>query len=147
MALRIGYLFKSDPAHYDGVRRINIYLLRVLYALMFFMLGQTVWTEILTHEGPWDPSKAMAWCVWAGFATLAGLGILHPLRMLPILLLEIAYKGLWLLLVAYPLWSAGTLAGSPAEGMASVFFPVFLVVLIIPWGHVFKRYSLFSRER
>lgn len=147
MALRIGYLFKSDPSHYDGVRRINIYLLRALYALMFFMLGQTAWTEILTHEGPWDPGKAMDWCVWAGFATLAGLGILHPLRMLPILLLEIVYKGLWLLIVAYPLWSAGTLAGSPAEGMASVFFPVFVVVLIIPWGHVFKRYSLLSRER
>jgi hypothetical protein len=143
----IGNIFKRDPEHYEGVRRINIYLLRLLYALMFFMLGQTTWAEILNHQGPWDPSKAVTWCVWAGFATLAGLGILHPLKMLPILLLEIFYKSLWLLLVAYPLWATGTLAGSTAEGITTVFFPVFLVVLIIPWGYVFKQYSPFRRER
>jgi hypothetical protein len=147
MTFGIGTLFKSDPAHYEGVRRINIYLLRILYALMFFALGQTTWTEILTHQGPWDPDKAVAWCVWTGFSVLAGVGILHPLKMLPILLLEIFYKSLWLLLVAYPLWSTGTLAGSPAEGIANVFFPVFVVVLIIPWDYVFKQYSPFRRER
>jgi hypothetical protein len=147
MAFDIKSIFKRDPHHYEGVRRVNIYLLRLLYALMFFMLGQTTWTEILTHQGPWEAHKAMAWCVWAGFATLAGIGIFHPLKMLPILLLEIFYKTLWLLIVAYPLWSKGTLAGSPSEGMASVFFPVFLVVLIVPWRYVFKRYSPFRRER
>jgi hypothetical protein len=147
MTLDIGNIFKRDPEHYQGVRRINIYLLRVLYALMFFMLGQTTWTEILTHEGPWDPNKAVTWCVWTGFSVVAGIGILHPLKMLPILLLEIVYKVLWLAIVAYPLWVAGTLAGSPAEGIAWVFFPVFLVVLIIPWGYVAKQYSPFRRER
>jgi hypothetical protein len=45
----------------------------------------------------------------AAFATLAGLGIFRPLKMLPILLLEIFYKVLRLLVVAYPLRSAGTL--------------------------------------
>ncbi len=67
--------------------------------------------------------------------------------MLPILLLEIFYKALWLLIVAYPLWSTGRLVGSPAEGINTVFFPVFLVALIIPWGYVFKHYSPLRRER
>jgi hypothetical protein len=147
MAFGIGNIFKRDPAHYQGVRRINIYLLRALYALMFFMLGQTTWTEILTHQGPWDPNKAVTWCVWTGFSVVAGLGILHPLKMLPILLLEIVYKVLWLAIVAYPLWSKDALAGSSAEGIAMVFFPVFLVVLIIPWGYVLKQYSPLRRER
>ena len=75
MAFDIGKIFRRDPAHYDGVRRINIYLLRALYALMFFMLGQTCWTEIFTHQGPWEPNEAMAWSVWTGFSVLAGLGI------------------------------------------------------------------------
>src|ERR1700693_2329661 len=106
---------------YEGVRRINIYLLRLLYVLMFFVLGKETWTHILTHQGPWEPTNAVAWCVWTAFATLAGIGIIRPVKMLPIVLLEIFYKVLWLILVAYPLWSKGRLAGSPAEGITSEF--------------------------
>jgi hypothetical protein len=32
-------IFRRDERH-EGVRRINIYLLRLLYALMFFVLGK-----------------------------------------------------------------------------------------------------------
>ncbi len=83
---------------YEGVRSINIYLLRLLYVLMFFVLGKETWTHILTHQGPWDPTNAVAWCVWTAFATLAGIGIIRPVKMLPIVLLEIFYKVLWLIL-------------------------------------------------
>lgn len=146
MSFKLKKIFMRDYENYEGVRRINIYLMRILYALMFFMLGYTTWSEIVTHVGPWDPNKAVAWTVWTAFSALAGLGILHPLKMLPILLLEIFYKVLWLILVAYPLWSTDTLAGSAAEGITMVFIPVILVVFIIPWGYVFKHYVLFSRK-
>jgi hypothetical protein len=119
-----------------GVRRINILALRILYALMFFMLGSTVWSHILAHTGPWQADDAMAWSVWAAFSALAGIGIVRPLLMLPIILLEIAYKLLWLALVAWPLWSKGTLAGSPDEYQATVFIFVLVPVLIMPWGYV-----------
>jgi hypothetical protein len=125
---------------YDGVRPINIYLLRLLYILMFFVLGKDTWTHILTHHGPWDPTNAVVWCVWTAFATLAGLGIIRPLKMLPIVLLEIFYKVLWLILVAYPLWSKGTLAGSPAEDTTSAFLWVILPIVAVPWGYVFVNY-------
>jgi hypothetical protein len=125
---------------YEGVRPINIYLLRLLYVLMFFVLGKEVWTHVLTHQGPWDPIDAVAWCVWCAFATLAGLGIIRPLKMLPIILLEIFYKVLWLILVAYPLWSKGTLAGSPAEGISSEFLWVILPIVAVPWGYTFVTY-------
>jgi hypothetical protein len=77
-------IFQRDD-QYEGVRRINIYLLRLVFVLMFFVLGRDTWTHILTHQGTWDPYDAMAWCVWTAFATLAGLGIIRPLKMLPIL--------------------------------------------------------------
>jgi len=59
---------------------------------------------------------------------------------LPILLLEIFYKVLWLMIVAYPLWSKGTLAGSPAEDAASAFMWVILPIVAVPWGYVFENY-------
>ena len=125
---------------YDGVRPISIYLLRLLYGLMFFVLGKDAWTHILTHQGSWESRDAIAWCVWAAFATLAGLGIIRPLKMLPILLLEVFYKVLWLAVVAYPLWSAGKLAGSPAEGTTNAFLWVVLPIVVVPWGYAFSTY-------
>ena len=136
-----------QPAErYDGVRPINIHLLRLLYILMFFVLGQQTWTHILTHKGTWEPIDAVAWCVWTAFATLAGLGIIRPLKMLPIVLLEIFYKLLWLLMVAYPLWSRGTLAGSPAEEITSEFLMV-LPIVAMPWGYAFVHYLYDPRPR
>jgi hypothetical protein len=133
------YIFQKDP-HHDGVPRINIYLLRLLYILMFFVLGKDTWTHILTHQGPWDPTDAVVWCVWTAFATLAGLGIIRPVKMLPIILLEIFYKVLWLILVAYPLWSKGTLAGSPAEAITQPFLWVVLPIVAMPWPYAFATY-------
>jgi hypothetical protein len=139
-------IFQRDE-QYEGVRRINIYLLRLVFVLMFFVLGKDTWTQILTHQGTWEPTNAIAWCVWTAFATLAGIGIIRPLKMLPILLLEIFYKALWLIIVAYPLWSAGTLAGSSAEGTTSAFLWVVLPIVAVPWGYVFESYIYNSKSK
>jgi hypothetical protein len=138
-------LFKRDERN-EGVPRINIYLLRLVYLLMFFVLGKQTWTRILTHQGNWDPADAVAWCVWTAFATLAGLGIFHPLKMLPILLLEVFYKVLWLVVVAFPLWSKGTLAGSRAEGTTMAFLWVILPIVAMPWGYVFGGFFRRSKK-
>ncbi len=138
-------IFQRDD-RYEGVRRINIYLLRLLYVLMFFVLGKDTWTHILTHRGPRGPTDAMVWCVWSAFATLAGLGIIRPLKMLPILLLEIFYKVLWLTIVAYPLRSKGELVDSPAEGMTSAFLWALLPIVAVPWGYVFANYIYKPRK-
>jgi hypothetical protein len=145
MAISLTATFQGNE-QYEGVRRINIYLLRLLYGLMFFWLGKITWEHILTHQGPWDPNNAVAWCVWTAFATLAGIGIVRPVKMLPIVLLEIFYKVLWLILVAYPLWSKGTLAGSPAEEITSQFLWVLLPIVAVPWGYVLKNYFYTAKK-
>jgi hypothetical protein len=145
MTFRLKSVFQRAD-RYEGVRWINIYLLRLLYILMFFVLGKETWTHIITHQGPWNPIDGVAWCVWTAFATLAGIGIIHPVKMLPIVLLEIFYKVLWLYLVAYPLWSKGTLAGSPAEGITSEFLWVILPIVAVPWSYAFGAYIYRPRE-
>jgi hypothetical protein len=146
MAISLIRIFQPS-ARYDGVRPIHIYLLRLLFVLMFFVLGRETWTQILTHQGPWEPFQAVAWCVWTVFATLAGLGILRPLKMLPIVLLEIFYKTLWLIIVAYPLWAKGALWSSPAESIAIPFLWLPLPIIAVPWGHAFRTYIYDPRTR
>jgi hypothetical protein len=135
-------LFQRDHVRYEGVRPINIWLMRVLYLLMATFLAMDVWSYVLGHRGAWSNQEAMAWSVWAAFSTLAILGLFHPLKMIPILLLEIFYKTMWLILVAYPLWRTGSLAGSKAEENTYVFLLVIIPYLVLPWGYVFRTYVL-----
>ena len=142
----IKYIFTPNHDKYEGVRPINVYLLRVLYFLMFVGVGVQVWRTLFTHEGPWDHTKAVAFCVWAAYPTLGVLGLIRPLRWLPIVIFMIFYKTLWLIVVAYPLWRAGTLAGSPAEEMARVFIWAPVFILIVPWVYVFKNYVKWQKR-
>ena len=133
-------IFTPNYERYEGVRPINIYLLRLLYFLMAFFVATDSWRAIITHEGPWDRFRAMSVCVWAAYATLAVFGLFHPLRWLPIMIFMIFYKSLWLMVVAYPLWREGELAGSPAAEMTGAFLGVPLAMIAVPWKYVFENY-------
>jgi len=59
--------------------------------------------------------------------------------MLPIVLLEIFYKVLWLILWRI-LYGQKTLWGSPAEAIALPFFVGAIAIVAVPWGYVFVTY-------
>lgn len=127
---------------YEGVRPIQIYLLRLGYVLVAVLVGNISWSAILRHEGAWDPLTAVAMSMWAGSSVLSVLGLINPLKWIPLVLFEIAYKIIWLAVAAYPLWAMNQLAGSPAEGIALSFVPVILPILVMPWGYVWRTYVL-----
>jgi hypothetical protein len=138
--MQLRNLFVPDHQRYEGVRPINIWGLRLFYALMATFVATDAWTTLLQHEGPWAPMTAIAYCVWAAYPTLAVLGLIHPLRMLPIMLFTIGYKTLWFVFVAYPLWATGSLAGSSAEPITNAFLGLPVLILVVPWGYVWRTY-------
>lgn len=133
------------PERYEGVWPIHIYLLRTLFLLIFLFVGYDSWSVLLKHEGAWDPMRAAAWSMFAAYSLLSILGVFRPLKMLPIVIFVIAYKSIWLLFVAYPLWASGQLAGSPAEGMTKVFLWVPVAIAMVPWKYVLDKYVLNRR--
>jgi hypothetical protein len=135
-------IFKRDHKNYQGVPRLNIYLLRLLFTLMFLFLSYDSWSYILNHTGPWNNAHAAAWCMWGSYSIISFIGIIRPLKMLPIVLFEIVYKIAWLAVVAYPLWVNNELIGSPAEGMTRVFLWVVLPMVAMPWRYFFRIYLL-----
>lgn len=137
--------FKVDPT--IGLSKFRISLLRFYYALMIFVLGIDVWTEIITHEAVWEPNAAVAYSLWATFAVLSIIGLVHPVKMIPIILLNITYKIIWLTIVAYPLWSKNQLEDSVAEGLTRSNFIGFIIdIFAIPWIYVFKNYILIKKK-
>ena len=129
-----------DPLHHEGVRPIQVWGLRVFYLLMVLMVAPEAWGVLLRHTGPWNPTHAAAWCMWATYPALALFGVFRPLRWLPLMLFTIGYKALWWLFVALPLYLAGTLAGSDAAGMAEAFGFAPVLALVVPWGYVWRQY-------
>jgi len=76
----------------------------------------------------------------SAYPTLAVLGLIHPLKMLPLMMFTIFYKSIWLIIVAYPLWRANALWGSPAEPMTKAFRWLPLAIIAVPWGYVVRNY-------
>ena len=71
-------------------------------------------------------------CLWLAIAILSALGLWRPLTFSPVLLLQLIYKGSWLLVVAIP--AIKNSQAYPA-GMAT-FFLIWVLVLpfVIPWA-------------
>lgn len=143
--MNLAYAFTSNPQRHEGVRPFNIWGLRLFYLLMLIFVAPVAWQGLLNHEGPWDPVRAVTICVWAAYPSLAVFGLLHPLRWLPLMFFTIAYKALWLGFVAWPLWRAGTLAGSPAEEIAYAFIAIPVMAAVVPWGYAYRSYVRWPR--
>ena len=75
--------------------------------------------------------------LWFAIFILSILGLFFPRQMQLVLLLQVIYKGTWLLVVALPLWRQGLPYPS---GMAG-FFLVWVLVLpwVIDWGYLFGK--------
>lgn len=134
-------IFKTDQT--IGISKFRLYVLRFFYAVNALFLGGMVWSEILTRKELWESLPGVAFSFWAAFSLLAILGIFNPLKMLPLLLIQFSYKLIWLIIVAYPLYSTNCLMGSSAQDLAGINFKGIIVdFLIIPWPYVVRNYIL-----
>ena len=134
--------FFTSSEKYKGVWPIKVYVMKLFFALMFLLVAKDAWVKLVTHKGEWNTEIAVAWCSIAAYTTLSGLGIFQALKMLPIMLFMILYKGLWLYFVALPLWNAGQFDGSEAEGWAQIFILMIIPLIFVPWKYVFNTYVL-----
>jgi hypothetical protein len=121
-----------------GIRLWQVNLLRVGYLVMGGGLAVYKWPLLVDHE-PWGLAEGTVLCMLVAMSVLALLGLRYPMRMLPILLFEVAWKLTWLGLVALPLWSDGELVGAAREQTVTVLW-VAIIIAVIPWGHVVRQY-------
>jgi hypothetical protein len=143
MSDTLSKVFRANAGNPGALSTFRLSLLRVIFVGTFLFVGTNAWKEILTHSGPWDPLHGVAFSFWSAYATLMVLGLRHPLKLLPLLLLQFFYKLVWLVAVAYPLWSSGQLEGSAASGLTTIFVAAVVVDLVaIPWPYALRNYVL-----
>ena len=113
--------------------RLN--LLRAGYLLLIIGLGPMVWPAIVHHASGWELMHGVVISMLGALSALALLGLRYPLRMLPLLFWELAWKSIWLIAVARPLWSAHRLGAASMETTSRTTSPISTsstVVLVCP---------------
>src|SRR5688572_10247362 len=122
------------------VSTIRLYLLRAGYLFIVIGLAAMIWPGIISHGNDVPHMNTAVRSLLGGVSVLALIGILHPLRMLPILLFELIWKVIWVLAFGLPLWSKQGLTGDFADTMFECLFGIAVVLVVIPWPYVFKNY-------
>jgi len=121
--------------------------MRSAYLFNTVVIGFGAWSELTNQRRliiggkPWDLIYGIAFSLYAAYALLMLLGVRFPVRMLPLLLLQIIYKTIWLIAVGYLLWSAGRLNPTAIESIKFFASIVVLDLIVIPWPYVFEKYA------
>jgi hypothetical protein len=118
----------------EEVSTFRLYLMRAGYLVNLVLIGLGAWPALVNHTGPWDPVRGAAFSLYAALSTLSVLGIRYPLKMTPLLLVQLFYKVVWLLAVGAPTWPA--LRGAAREMTAGAVMDL----IVIPWPYVFEHY-------
>lgn len=132
----------------NEVSTLRLNVLRAAYALIAVGMGSMIWPLILQHPANVARMTGVVWSMLGAITLLAALlGIRHPLKMLPLLFIELAWKVIWVLSFGLPLWAAGQLDAATAETLRECLFGVVLVPLVLPWGYVWMQYVRAPGER
>src|SRR5262245_53865208 len=98
-----------------NVSTLRLYLLRATYLLISLFLITQIWPALIRHSGEPAIMPNVARCTMAAMAPLMLLGIVYPLRMLPIMLFEFFWKTIWVAAYGIPLWLAHNVTPDVAE--------------------------------
>ena len=128
----------------SDVSILRLHVMRAAYLLLVVGLGLSVVPSVLSH----DPlARGVIPSLLTGMWLLAWLGLRYPLAMLPVLLVEFAWKAVWMLGFGLPQYLSGQRPPTFAEDFFAIMLGVVVMPLVIPWGHVWRRYVRASGER
>ena len=120
-----------------SVRRLNV--MRLGYAVMGVGIAVRNWPLLVNRSEPWPLYEGVTKYMLVAMGLLALLGLRYPVKMLPILLFESAWKLLWLGAVAAPLWISGDMDPATSE-VAGTALWVVIILAVIPWRYVIMQY-------
>jgi hypothetical protein len=116
----------------------RLHALRAGYLLMGVGLVVVKWPLLPgAHDLPLYEGVTL--CLLTAMSLLAFLGLRYPVKLLPLLLFESAWKILWLALVALPTAVGGSLDAATTDVAVNCSLVV-VIIAVIPWGYVWRTY-------
>jgi len=125
--------------HDPSVFRVN--LLRCGYALIGIGLAIQIWPQILNPATEWELQRSVVVSMLGAMGVLALLGLRYPLKMLPLLFFEVAWKIIWTARVALPTYVADRFDDATTAIFVNCTV-VLLVIAVMPWDYIVARYVM-----
>jgi hypothetical protein len=123
----------------------RLHMMRAGYLLMGLGLAVVKW-PLLPGASTMPLYEGVTLCVLTAMSLLAFLGLRYPVKMLPILLFESAWKLLWLALVALPKTTSVNLDSATTETLFSCSLVV-VILAVTPWRYVWQHYVRANGDR
>lgn len=124
---------------------LRLHLLRLCYLLLAVGLAVQFWSLLFGPITELAAADATVVAMLCGLSFVSFLGLIAPLRMLPVLLWEIVWKAIWSLSVALPKWLAGEVDARLLENLFAVSFAI-PFLLIFPWRYFGAEFAA-NRDR
>ncbi|MEV6300637.1 hypothetical protein AB0M02_14615 [Actinoplanes sp. NPDC051861] len=129
-----------------GLSLSRLYALRFGYAVLAIGLAIETWPVVLRHDLSWRGTESLVYCILSAISLLSFVGLRHPVRMLPLLVFESAWKVIWLSAVALPIWLSGQMDDETWGYTASCLLVV-IFLAVVPWPYVYRHYVLAPGDR
>jgi len=121
------------------VATLRLNALRATYLLVAVGVGMQTWPALL-DPALWNPVQGLANSLLAAITLMAIVGIRYPLQMLPLLLLDLTWRALWLVTGALPLWAAHHVDAVIAGTIQECLIALVVLPAVIPWRYVRSNY-------
>ncbi|PVG80737.1 hypothetical protein DDE18_21565 [Nocardioides gansuensis] len=123
----------------------RLHLMRAGYVLMGVGLALVKW-PLLPDAHSLPLYEGVTLCLLTAMSLLALLGLRYPVKLLPLLLFETAWKLLWLSLVALPRATSGGLDSATTEMVINCSLVV-VIIAVTPWRYVWTQYVRTGGDR
>lgn len=135
----------SEPAATD-LPLYRLHLMRAGYLVLGLGLAVVKWPELIAHDSSEPVMDSVVTSLLTALSLLAFLGLRYPVRLLPVLVFETAWKLIWLSVVALPELAAGGMDPATREVLASCLWVV-VILAVVPWRYVWQRYVTAAGDR
>jgi hypothetical protein len=128
----------ATPGVETDLSLTRLHVMRAGYLLMVVGLALVKW-PLLPDAHTLPLYEGVTLCLLTAMSLLALLGLRYPVKLLPVLIFESAWKLLWLSLVALPQATTGDLDAATTEIVVSCSVVV-VILAVTPWRYVWRTY-------
>ena len=97
----------------------------------------------LNKFAPQDPIMfGVVGSVWVAFGILSIFGLRDPLKFVPVLLMQLCYKSVWIIGVVLPMFFKGIVSADDVMFVAMMLTYIIGDLIAIPFPYVFSKYKM-----